>query len=111
MTIWSGAGMCPAFDTAFTVAAGPDGIRDRVPFSLPCSRHSPLVLGLSLFRFDRLSSDHQHLANSVATVVRLRGLVLCLAGYAATARKASPFVIMAQMTRAILLASATAATV
>src|SRR6478735_2342768 len=70
MTVWSGAGMCPAFDAAFTVAAGPDGIRDRVPFSLPCSRHSPLgarVVPASVF--DRLSSDHQHLANSVATVV------------------------------------------
>src|SRR5262245_47322788 len=44
MTVWSGAGMCPAFDAAFTVAAGPDGIRDRVPFSLPCSRHSPLCV-------------------------------------------------------------------
>jgi len=73
-----------------------------------------LVLGLSLFRFDRLSSDHQHLANSVATVVasaRFFVLVLCLADYASAVRKASPFIIIAQMTRAILLASATAATV
>lgn len=71
-----------------------------------------MVLGLSLFRFDRLSSDHQHLANSVATVLAsVRSFVLCLAGYALTARKASPFIIIAQMTRAILLASATAATV
>jgi len=71
-----------------------------------------LVLGLSLYRFDRLSSDHKHLANSVATVVAsARSFVLCLAGYAAAVRKASPFIIIAQMTRAILLASATAATV
>src|SRR3954451_14397505 len=74
MTVWSGAGMCPAFDAAFTMAAGPDGIRDRVPFSFPCSRHSPLgarVVPVSVF--DRLSSDHQHLANSVATFLPLHG--------------------------------------
>ena len=71
-----------------------------------------MVLGLSLFRFDRLSSDHQHLANSVATrSASVRSFVLCLAGYALVVRKASPFTIIAQMTRAILLASATAATV
>ena len=71
-----------------------------------------MVLGLSLFRFDRLSSDHKHLANSVATVVAsVRSFVPYLAGYAAASRKASRFIIIAQMTRAILLASATAATV
>jgi hypothetical protein len=31
MTIWSGAGMCPAFDAALCVAAGPDGIRWQGP--------------------------------------------------------------------------------
>ena len=70
------------------------------------------MLGVSLFRFDRLSSDHEHLANSVATVVAsVRSFVLALPDYASAVRKASPFIIIAQMMRAILLASATAATV
>ena len=64
---------------------------------------------IAITTLPRLTTGRPTSAYGYLASVRSFVLVLCLADYASAVRKASPFIIIAQMMRAILLASATAA--
>src|SRR5271166_734520 len=110
--------MCPAFRRG-AMAAGPDGVRDPVPNTdaasqavatsgFPGSSVRPIVISFSSFTPASTRGDARHRGpcQSGRLVVHAGAAPVAVTGR----RYTSPRVISAQATRAILLASATAAT-